>query len=55
MKLEVEELTNALNSKNEEVSLFDFESVAKAVEHFTYTDHTGRTAAQVIRDMNKGQ
>jgi len=31
---------------------FDFEKVAKAVEHFTYTDHMGRNASQVIRSLN---
>jgi hypothetical protein len=28
-----------------------FEIAAKAVEHFTYTDHTSRNASQVIRSL----
>lgn len=51
LKLEKEELTNALNYKNEQE--LNLETIAKSVEHFTYFDHTNRTASQVIRDLQK--
>ncbi len=50
-KATIEELTNALNYKNEEE--LDLEEIARAVEHFTFYDHTNRTASQVIRDLRK--
>ncbi len=58
LQLQIEALKTQLEKTEKEhqdyvksFEVFDFASVAKAIEHFTYTDHTGRTASQVVLSL----